>query len=108
MFSLHSCAQVKITGGGNGTPGPMIKFPGGYKKSDPSFNFSIYGGYKAYPMPGPAVWTGGSSSSSSSVNETEAESTTTPVSGNNNNNNAEEEDCKNKKSVRRSRIFREQ
>ncbi|KAK6215679.1 fungal cellulose binding domain-containing protein [Colletotrichum tabaci] len=104
----NSCAQVKITGGGNGTPGPMIKFPGGYKKSDPSFNFSIYGGYKAYPMPGPAVWTGGSSSSSS-VNETEAESTTTPVSGNNNNNNNNaEEDCKNKKSVRRSRIFREQ
>ncbi|TQN70014.1 putative endo-beta-1,4-glucanase D [Colletotrichum shisoi] len=101
----EGCAQVKITGGGNGTPGPMIKFPGGYKKSsDPSFNFSIYNGYKAYPMPGPAVWTSGSSSS---VNETEAESTTTPVSGNNNNNNADEEDCK-KKSVRRSRIFREQ
>ncbi|OLN83315.1 putative endo-beta-1,4-glucanase D 7 [Colletotrichum chlorophyti] len=101
----NSCAQVKITGGGNGTPGPMIKFPGGYKKTDPSFNFSIYGGYKAYPMPGPAVWTGGSSASS--VNETETEtateaaapSTTTAAA-------ADGADCKSK-SVRRSRIFRE-
>ncbi|KAH7109658.1 putative endoglucanase [Dendryphion nanum] len=56
-----SCAQVKVTGGGSGTPGPTVKFPGAYKKGDPSFNFSIYGGFKEYPMPGPAVWTGGAS-----------------------------------------------
>jgi hypothetical protein len=67
-----SCAQVKITGGGNGTPGPMVKFPGAYKKTDPSFNFSIYGGIKPYPMPGPAVWVGGSSAGSGN--------STTPVS----------------------------
>ncbi|KAL2858444.1 glycosyl hydrolase family 61-domain-containing protein [Aspergillus pseudoustus] len=58
----NTCAQVKVVGGGTGTPGPTVKFPGAYKKDDPSFNFSIYGGYKDYPMPGPAVWTGGSSS----------------------------------------------
>ncbi|KAK1566358.1 fungal cellulose binding domain-containing protein [Colletotrichum navitas] len=63
----NSCAQIKVTGGGNGTPGPMIRFPGGYKKTDASFNFSIYNGYKDYPMPGPAVWTGGNSGS---ANET--------------------------------------
>ncbi|CAI7577140.1 unnamed protein product [Penicillium viridicatum] len=62
----YSCAQVKVVGGGNGTPGPTIKFPGGYKKDDPSFNFSIWGGYKEYPMPGPEVWTGESGSSSAS------------------------------------------
>ncbi|EEY22448.1 fungal cellulose binding domain-containing protein [Verticillium alfalfae VaMs.102] len=57
----YTCVQVKVTGGGNGTPGPTVKFPGAYKKDDPSFNFSIYGGVKDYPMPGPAVWTGGHS-----------------------------------------------
>ncbi|KAF4311024.1 Glycoside hydrolase family 61 [Botryosphaeria dothidea] len=56
----YGCAQVKVTGGGNGVPGPTVKFPGAYKSTDESFNFSIWGGYKEYPMPGPAVWTGGS------------------------------------------------
>lgn len=64
-----SCAQVRVTGGGNGVPGPLVKFPGAYKKNDPSFNFSIYNGFKPYPMPGPAIWTGGNSGATS--NETE-------------------------------------
>jgi hypothetical protein len=59
-----SCMQVKVTGGGSGTPGPMVKFPGAYKASDPYANFSIYNGRKAFPMPGPAVWTGGAASGS--------------------------------------------
>ncbi|KAK1962990.1 fungal cellulose binding domain-containing protein [Colletotrichum sublineola] len=67
----NSCAQIKVTGGGNGTPGPMIRFPGGYKKTDPSFNFSIYNGYKDYPMPGPPVWTGGNSGSGANETETQ-------------------------------------
>jgi hypothetical protein len=54
-----SCMQVKVQGGGNGTPGPMVKFPGAYKATDPYANFSIYNGRKAFPMPGPKVWTGG-------------------------------------------------
>ncbi|OQE13299.1 hypothetical protein PENFLA_c050G09162 [Penicillium flavigenum] len=62
----YTCAQVKVVGGGNGTPGPTVKFPGAYKKEDPSFNFSIWNGYKEYPMPGPEVWTGESGSSASS------------------------------------------
>ncbi|KAB8068233.1 glycosyl hydrolase family 61-domain-containing protein [Aspergillus leporis] len=74
----YTCAQVKVVGGGSGTPGPTVKFPGAYKKDDPSFNFSIYGGYKEYPMPGPEIWTGGSGSSSASkvanVNVTDATS----------------------------------
>ncbi|KAF7530077.1 hypothetical protein PCG10_005053 [Penicillium crustosum] len=64
----NSCAQVKVVGGGNGTPGPTVKFPGAYKKDDPSFNFSIWNGYKEYPMPGPEVWNGESDSSSASSN----------------------------------------
>jgi hypothetical protein len=62
-----SCVQVKVTGGGSGTPGPMVKFPGAYKATDEYANFSIYNGYKAFPMPGPAVWKSGGSGSSGSA-----------------------------------------
>ncbi|XP_014553797.1 carbohydrate-binding module family 1 protein [Bipolaris victoriae FI3] len=60
-----SCMQIKVEGGGNGTPGPTVKFPGAYKASDPYANFSIYNGRKAFPMPGPAVWKGGAGTASS-------------------------------------------
>ncbi|KAI6785983.1 Polysaccharide monooxygenase Cel61a 4 [Emericellopsis cladophorae] len=53
-----SCLQVKVQNGGNGSPSPTFKLPGGYKDSDPYAKFSIYGGYKNFPMPGPAVWNG--------------------------------------------------
>lgn len=59
-----SCLQVKVTGGGNGTPGPMVKFPGAYKSTDAYANFSIYGGHKTFPFPGPAVWDGAAGSGS--------------------------------------------
>lgn len=71
-----SCVQVKVTGGGSGTPGPLVQFPGAYKYTDPYVSFSIYNGYKALTMPGPSVWTGGSSSAnsvSSDANSTVAE-----------------------------------
>lgn len=61
-----SCLQVKVQGGGSGTPGPMVKFPGAYKATDPYANFSIYNGRKDFPFPGPAVWTGGASGAGSS------------------------------------------
>jgi hypothetical protein len=61
-----SCIQVKVQGGGNGTPGPMVQFPGAYKATDPYANFSIYNGRKAFPMPGPAVWTGGNAGGATS------------------------------------------
>lgn len=65
-----SCLQVKVTGGGSGTPGPLVQFPGAYKYTDPYVSFSIYNGYKALTMPGPAVWTGGSSSANTTVDNT--------------------------------------
>jgi hypothetical protein len=34
------CFQLKIEGGGNGTPGPTVKFPGAYKASDPGIAFN--------------------------------------------------------------------
>ncbi|OAL56694.1 hypothetical protein IQ07DRAFT_495634 [Pyrenochaeta sp. DS3sAY3a] len=52
-----SCAQIKVTGGGSGTPGPLVSFPGAYKSSDPGIKVNIYSA-KSYTAPGPAVWTG--------------------------------------------------
>ena len=67
-----SCVQVRVTGGGNGTPGPVTQFPGEYKDTDAYATFSIYGGHIPFPMPGPAVWSsgnGGSGSDGGSGNE---------------------------------------
>lgn len=36
------CAQLKITGGGSGNPGPTVRFPGGYSPSDPNININLY------------------------------------------------------------------
>lgn len=37
-----SCAQVKVTGGGSGSPAPLVSFPGAYKASDPGIMVNIY------------------------------------------------------------------
>jgi hypothetical protein len=38
-----ACGQIKVAGGGGGKPGPLVSFPGAYKKSDPGLNFNMYG-----------------------------------------------------------------
>ncbi|KAI1265305.1 lytic polysaccharide monooxygenase [Xylariaceae sp. FL1019] len=53
-----SCAQIEVTGGGGGTPGPLVAFPGAYKASDPGLLWSYYPVPTSYAAPGPAVWTG--------------------------------------------------
>ncbi|KAI0137799.1 lytic polysaccharide monooxygenase [Hypoxylon sp. NC0597] len=53
-----SCAQVEVTGGGNGTPGPLVAFPGAYKPTDPGLQWSYYPIPTSYTAPGPAVWEG--------------------------------------------------
>lgn len=54
-----SCAQITVTGGGFGTPGPTISLPGGYKASDPGILINIYYPIPtSYKYPGPAVWKG--------------------------------------------------
>ncbi|KAK6340604.1 hypothetical protein TWF696_008929 [Orbilia brochopaga] len=58
------CAQLTITGGGNGVPGPLVDLQKAYSGSDPSVNVDIYiadAAKTTYTCPGPAVWTGGSS-----------------------------------------------
>ncbi|KAF2275907.1 fungal cellulose binding domain-containing protein [Westerdykella ornata] len=54
-----SCGQLKVTGGGNGTPGPLVSFPGAYKASDPGIQINIYYPVPtSYTPPGPRPWTG--------------------------------------------------
>lgn len=42
-----SCGQLTVTGGGSGTPGPLVAFPGAYKATDPGIMINIY-----YPVVG--------------------------------------------------------
>jgi hypothetical protein len=37
-----SCAQISVTGGGSGTPGPLVSFPGVYSANDPGIKINIY------------------------------------------------------------------
>ncbi|KAK4156346.1 glycoside hydrolase [Chaetomidium leptoderma] len=54
-----ACSQIQITGGGSGTPGPLVALPGAYKSNDPGIlvNLNVIQA-DAYKPPGPAVWSG--------------------------------------------------
>ncbi|KAK0710722.1 glycosyl hydrolase family 61-domain-containing protein [Lasiosphaeris hirsuta] len=53
------CGQVSVAGGGSGTPGPLVSFPGAYKQGDKGiFNNFNYPKPTVYRPPGPDVWTG--------------------------------------------------
>jgi hypothetical protein len=56
-----ACSQIKVTNGGNGSPGPLVAFPGAYKSTDPGILVDL-GKYttnpEGYQPPGPAVWRG--------------------------------------------------
>ncbi|TFK38401.1 glycoside hydrolase family 61 protein [Crucibulum laeve] len=53
-----SCAQIKVTNGGDGNPA-KVSIPGVYKKTDPSLNVDIYWPIPtSYDVPGPEVWRG--------------------------------------------------
>ncbi len=53
-----ACGQVEITGGGSGSPGGLVAFPGAYKTSDPGLLWSYYPVRTSYKAPGPDVWQG--------------------------------------------------
>ncbi|KAF2254994.1 lytic polysaccharide monooxygenase [Trematosphaeria pertusa] len=54
-----SCAQIKVTGGGNGSPSPLVSFPGAYNANDPGIKINIYYPVPtSYTPPGPRPWTG--------------------------------------------------
>ncbi|KAF4573492.1 Lytic polysaccharide monooxygenase AA9 [Pleurotus pulmonarius] len=54
-----SCIQVQVTGSGTAFPTSFVSFPGAYTPSTPGIVFDAYQTTGAYPIPGPAVWTGG-------------------------------------------------
>ncbi|KAF2267748.1 hypothetical protein CC78DRAFT_456264 [Lojkania enalia] len=53
-----SCAQVEVTDGGSGTPGPLVAFPGAYNRNDPGLIWSYWPIKTSYTAPGPPVWQG--------------------------------------------------
>ncbi|TFK38157.1 glycoside hydrolase family 61 protein [Crucibulum laeve] len=54
-----SCGQVQVTGGGSGTPGPLVAIPGVYTGREPGIMINIYYPVPVtYTQPGPAVWSG--------------------------------------------------
>ncbi|KAI1269781.1 glycoside hydrolase [Xylariaceae sp. FL1019] len=54
-----SCSQIKVTGGGSGTPGPLVALPGAYSSSDPGILVNLNAIQpESYVPPGPVVWTG--------------------------------------------------
>lgn len=56
-----SCIQVEVTGSGNAFPTSFVSFPGAYTPTTPGIVYDIYSTSSShpYPIPGPAVWTGG-------------------------------------------------
>ncbi|KAF9529108.1 cellulose-growth-specific protein [Crepidotus variabilis] len=66
--SYAECAQIEITGGGTRAPlsGELVKFPGGYSKTDPGINCDLYGEAAktatTYVIPGPPLYGSGSGS----------------------------------------------
>ncbi|KIJ33747.1 lytic polysaccharide monooxygenase [Sphaerobolus stellatus SS14] len=54
-----SCGQIQVTGGGSGTPGPLVSIPGVYTGNEPGILINInYPIPTTYTQPGPAVWSG--------------------------------------------------
>ncbi|KAK2731784.1 hypothetical protein FQN57_003164 [Myotisia sp. PD_48] len=49
-----ACGQLNVTGGGNGTPGPLVSFPGAYSPTDPGILINLdWPIPTSYTMPGP-------------------------------------------------------
>ncbi|KAK1758132.1 glycosyl hydrolase family 61-domain-containing protein [Echria macrotheca] len=54
-----SCYQITVSGGGNASPSPLVKFPGAYSANDPGIKINIHAAVDNYVAPGPAVIAGG-------------------------------------------------
>ncbi|KAL2812547.1 glycoside hydrolase [Aspergillus cavernicola] len=54
-----SCGQLTVSGGGSGSPSPLVAFPGAYSPTDPGILINIYWPVPTeYTAPGPGVWSG--------------------------------------------------
>ncbi|KAJ7774056.1 glycosyl hydrolase family 61-domain-containing protein [Mycena metata] len=77
-----ACAQVQVTNGGTGTPGPLVAFPGAYTGYEPGILIDIYYPIPTnYTQPGPPVWpasgSGGAAPPTSTITTSQVTSTTT-------------------------------
>ncbi|KEY64195.1 hypothetical protein S7711_03485 [Stachybotrys chartarum IBT 7711] len=51
------CAQIRVTGNGNGVPSPTVRFPGAYNGREPGILIGLYWPVPtSYVAPGPATW----------------------------------------------------
>ncbi|KAF8956148.1 glycoside hydrolase [Flammula alnicola] len=57
--SLSQLHSVQVTGSGTALPTSFVSFPGAYTASTPGIVYDAYQNTSAYPIPGPAIWTGG-------------------------------------------------
>jgi hypothetical protein len=56
-----ACTQIRVTGGGSATPGPLSPIPGAYAANDPGVVVDIWSDVSKlqnYKGPGPTIWTG--------------------------------------------------
>jgi hypothetical protein len=53
-----NCAHVEVMGGGQGRPGPMVRFPNAYSEDSPSIWFQTPEDLDLYVEPKPDVWKG--------------------------------------------------
>ncbi|KAG8959819.1 hypothetical protein FRC03_007449 [Tulasnella sp. 419] len=52
-----ACGQINVTGGGSGSPSPLVAIPGVYTGNEPGILINIYWPIPTtYTQPGPAVW----------------------------------------------------
>ncbi|KAF5384183.1 hypothetical protein D9615_003149 [Tricholomella constricta] len=52
-----ACGQINVTGGGSGSPGPLVAIPGVYSGTEPGILIDIYYPIPTtYVQPGPVVW----------------------------------------------------
>lgn len=65
-FCMLISHHITVTGGGSGTPGPLVSIPGFIKGDEPGYVVNIYSNFNNYTVPGPAVWAGQSSGGGSS------------------------------------------
>lgn len=55
-----SCAQLRVTGNGTGTPGPLVKIPGVYTPTTPGVLIPDFWSFiRNYTVPGPEMWPAG-------------------------------------------------
>jgi hypothetical protein len=74
------CAQLEVTGSGNGNPGPLVKFPGAYTGYEPGVLISLWWPpVRNYTAPGPKTWPNACEDHKVNVNGKSSDGDCTPL-----------------------------